>query len=400
MYVHRTTLGWLARRGVLGTGFTARRGAYAVGFGVAHALLGGAVSVARWLDRPLYPSLATTPIPPPLFVIATPRSGTTFLHHLLALDEERFVSFKLYQTLAPSILLERAIGHLQQLDQKVGLGLESLLDAIDRRMFTSWDGIHRVGLRALEEDENLFVYSLVSPALYMLFPAIRALPELVNINGLGGKAIRRLASDYRESVRRLVYLSGGQRAPLIKNVLLPSRLPVAERAFPDARYVHIVRDPREAIPSAVSLFYAMWQSHSPAIAANSPETRALAGMFLEHYRILCDEGRRQPPERWASVRFEALIEDPVRTVEGIYAGFGWQVTDRFRARLEQATADSRRFKSRHQYDLAQFGLTDDDLRAALGEHWSAARERVEPTPGSRQQGLDVARHQENGPAVV
>ena len=46
-------------------------------------------------------------MPPPVFVIATPRAGTTYLHHLLALDEERFVGFKLYQTIAPSILLER-----------------------------------------------------------------------------------------------------------------------------------------------------------------------------------------------------------------------------------------------------------------------------------------------------
>jgi hypothetical protein len=369
MYIHRSTLGWLARRGVLGTGFTAKRGAYAVGFGLAHGLLCGAVSVARQLDRVFCPEFEATPIPPPLFVIATPRSGTTFLHHLLALDEERFVSFKLYQTLAPSVLLERAIERLQELDQHAGLGLEKLLDAVDRRMFTSWEGIHRVGLRALEEDENLFVYSLVSPALYMLFPAIRELPELIDISRLEPKAIRRLASDYRESVRRLVYLAGGQRAPLIKNVLLPSRMPVARRAFPDARYVHIVRDPREAIPSAVSLFYAMWQSHSPSISPASPATRALADMFLEHYRILCAEGRQQPRDRWASMRFEQLIQDPIGAIESLYEGFGWSLSPQFRGRLQQATADSRRFKSRHHYDLARFGLSDDDLRAALGQDW-------------------------------
>ncbi len=378
MYIHRSTLGWLARRGVLGTGFTARRGAYAAGFGLTHAFLCGAVSVARWLDRVCFPAFEATPIPPPLFVIATPRSGTTFLHHLLALDEERFVSFKLYQTLAPSVLLERGIGQLQALDQRAGLGLERLLDAIDRRMFTSWEGIHRVGLRALEEDENLFVYSLVSPALYMLFPAIRELPELVDISKLEPRVIRRLASDYRESVRRLVYLSGSQRAPLIKNVLLPSRMAVARRAFPDARYVHIVRDPREAIPSAVSLFYAMWQSHSPSIGPSSPATRALADMFLEHYRILCAEGRQQPPETWATLRFETLVEDPIGAVQSIYDGFGWTISPQFRARLEQATADSRRFKSKHSYDLARFGLTDDDLRSALGEHWPAVSQRSAP----------------------
>jgi len=302
-------------------------------------------------------------------VIATPRSGTTFLHHLLALDDEHFVSFKLYQTLAPSVLLERAIGALRDLDERAGLGLGRILDAIDRRMFTAWNGIHRVGLRADEEDENLFVYSLVSPALYMLFPVIQAIPELIDLSGFPQHSLRRLAHDYRETVRRLLYVTGGEKIPLIKNVLLPSRLAVAKLAFPNARYVHIVRDPREAIPSAVSLFYAMWQTHSPTIAANSPATRALADMFLKHYRLLCDEGDKQPPESWVSVRFEALVADPVGTVSRIYDALGIPMTARFRERLEQAAADGRRFKSRHNYDLARFGLSEDDLRSALGPHW-------------------------------
>jgi omega-hydroxy-beta-dihydromenaquinone-9 sulfotransferase len=367
MYVHGKTLRWLLRSDVLRSGFTLRRGAYALGFGAAHSFLCGAVSLARWLDERCLPAFAETPIPPPLFVIATPRSGTTFLHHLLALDDEQFVTFKLYQTIAPSILLERAIGLLQELDERAGLGLTRLVDAIDRRMFTAWDGIHRVGLRAAEEDENLFVYSLVSPALYMLFPAIAALPELVDITRLGPEPVAKLARDYRESVRRLVYLSGGKRTPLIKNVFLASRMPAVKHAFPDARYVHIVRDPREAIPSAVSLFYAMWQTHSPAIGPDSPASRALADMFLEHSRILSAEGRRQPPDRWVTIRFEALIHDPAGTVAQIYDAFGLTMTPLFQLRLAQAAANAQRFKSRHDYDLARFGLTDDDLRDGLGE---------------------------------
>jgi hypothetical protein len=290
---------------------------------------------------------------------------------LLALDDEQFVSFKLYQTIAPSVVLDRAISALRAANEQAGLGLGRVLDALDKRMFTSWNGIHRVGLRADEEDENLFVYSLVSPALYMLFPAIRAIPELVDLSGFSQKSLRRLAHDYRETVRRLLFVSGGQRTALIKNVLLPSRLPVAKLAFPNARYVHIVRDPREAIPSAVSLFYAMWQTHSPAIAPDSPETRALADMFLKHYRLLCDEQHQQPAENWVTVRFESLVADPVGTVSRIYDALGLSVTPRFRQRLEQAAADGRRFKSRHSYDLARFGLTEQDLRSALGPHWDS-----------------------------
>src|SRR6478735_4846625 len=375
MYVHAKTVSWLARRGTAEGRLTLRKSLYTSGFALAHAFMCSSVSIARWLDRFLYPAFELTPVTPPVFVIATPRSGTTFLHHLLALDDEHFVSFKLYQTLAPSVLLERAIAGLRELDERAGLGLGRVLDAIDRRMFTAWNGIHRVGLRADEEDENLFVYSLVSPALYMLFPAIQAIPELVDLSSFPQKSLRRLAHDYRETVRRLLFVTGGTRTPLIKNVLLPSRLAVAKLAFPNARYIHIVRDPREAIPSAVSLFYAMWQTHSPAISADSPETRALAEMFLKHYRLLCDEKQQQPEGSWVTVRFEALVADPVGTVAAIYDALGLSVSSRFRERLEQAAADGRRFKSGHAYDLARFGLSEEDLRSALGPHWDSVTGR-------------------------
>ncbi|HEY3495504.1 MAG TPA: sulfotransferase, partial [Polyangiaceae bacterium] len=373
MYVHVRSLGWLTSRGLVKGPLSLRLTGYAFGFGLVHGLLGGTVSLARWLDGLVYPTLELAPIPAPVFVLATPRSGTTYLHQLLALDEERFASCRLYQTIVPSILLERAIDWLRGLRGPAGSVLGALVGAIDSRMFTDWDGIHRVSLSSWEEDESLFVYSLTSPALYLLFPFIREIPEFVEITRLGRRTIRRVASDYRQTVQRWVYTSGNQRTPLIKNVLLPSRLPVAARAFPDARYVHVVRDPREAIPSAVSMFHTMWQSHSPGIAADSPATRALADMFLTHYRLLCEEGRKQPPDRWIQVRYDDLIRDPIGTVERIYSAFGYSVGAEFRARLEQAAAQGRSFKSRHQYALEQFGLTEGDLREGLGEHWDGLR---------------------------
>jgi hypothetical protein len=204
-----------------------------------------------------------------------------------------------------------------------------------------------------------------------LFPFIRELPEFVEISRLGARAVRRVAEDYRETVRRWSYLEQDERTPLIKNVLLPSRLIVSDRAFPAARYVHVVRDPREAIPSAVNMFYTMWQSHSPHIPADSPATRALADMFLQHYRMLCDEGRKRPSDRWVQVRYESLIENPIATVERIYAAFGWPISAAYRARLQHAAREGRRFKTRHRYDPSKFGLSEQDLRAGLGEHWQS-----------------------------
>jgi hypothetical protein len=398
MYVHTPTLGRLVRRALFKPPFNLTRCAYAAGFGLTQSLLGVIVMVGRALDRLQYPELAELPVPAPLFVVATPRSGTTYLHHLLELDEERFFSCKLYQTIFPSIALEQGLARAAALDADTGRLFGRLVDAIDRRIFTEWDAIHRVTLRSAEEDENLFVGSLTSPAIYLLFPFIRELPEFVEITRLGGNAVRRVAEDYRETLRRWVYLEANARTPLIKNVLLPSRLAVSDRAFPEARYVHVVRDPREAIPSAMSMFHAMWQSHSPDIAANSPETRALADMFLHHYRLLCEEGRKRPPDRWAQVRYEELVADPVGAVERIYEAFGLPLSAAYRARLEHAASEARRFKSQHRYDLADYGLTEADLRAGLADFWPGATGRDEHVAVAANAGVTSA-FGEAAPAV-
>lgn len=368
MYVHTRTLRWLARPDVVRETLSVRHAAFTALMALAYGALVGTVSVARWLDTLVYPTFRRTAVPPPLFVVATPRSGTTYLHRLLSLDADRFVSFKLYQTLAPSILLDRVIDHLAKLDAETDLGLAALLDGIDKRMFTDWNEIHRVGLRAYEEDENLFVYSLATPALYLLFPTIRQLPELANIESFGQPALDRLTIDYRESVRRLVYLSGGDRIPLLKTVLLPSRLPVAEAAFPDARYVHVLRDPNQAIPSAVSMFYTMWRTHSPHLKENSPNTRALADMFVEHYMILSKQRRALPSGRCTTVHYESLVTDPVGCVERIYEAFELPFSQEFRERVRTAARAAKNFRSRHNYRLDQFGLTQADIARATDQY--------------------------------
>src|SRR6185369_15066256 len=82
----RETVAWLSRRSARPNALTLRKSLYTGGFALAHAVMCSSVSIARFLDRFFYPAFEQTPVTPPVFVIATPRSGTTFLHHLLALD--------------------------------------------------------------------------------------------------------------------------------------------------------------------------------------------------------------------------------------------------------------------------------------------------------------------------
>src|SRR3989442_15784052 len=55
-----------------------------------------------FLDGIVFPGLHRTAIRAPVFVVGHARSGTTLVHRLLAADEGRFSSFRLYEMFFPS----------------------------------------------------------------------------------------------------------------------------------------------------------------------------------------------------------------------------------------------------------------------------------------------------------
>ena len=370
MYVHLRTLAWL-RRGSRRP-LTWRRAAMIGFIALLFVPLVALLQLCRALDHLLFPGFRRTPIDRPVFIVATPRSGTTLLHHLLALDEETFVHLRLYQTVFPTLLLQRAIDLFAAVERATGLPFSAVVRAINARIFTNWEGIHDVGLDAEEEDEALWVFSLVSPATYFLFPNADGIPELRNIDSQGARVRTALARSYRATMQRLMHAAapgpgGAARTLLVKTVLIPNRLDTVREAFPDARFVRVVRDPRQAIPSATSLFYATWNGHSPEIARNDPETRGVTAMFLEHYRRLCRFADGAPPEQCLTVYFEDMVREPLREIERIYAFLGREITAAQRERLVDKLGRIDAFKSDHAYDLAEFGLSEEDLLAALGD---------------------------------
>lgn len=374
MYVHLSSLRSLARG--RGGPLTLRRLLGYGGFAALYSTMLGVVQAARAADRLIFPAYRQVPVTRPVFIVATPRSGSTFLHHLLALDEKTFTHFKLYQTVFPSVLIYRLVQAFAEVERDTDLPLSALVRAVNRRMFTNWEGIHEVGLDGEEEDECLFVYSLLTPALYLLYPFLDAVPDFKDFDALPDAQRVKIAKSYRSSLQRHLLSrglsrEGKARTMLIKNVLLPSRIHTTLEAFPDARIIHLVRDPRRAIPSAMSMFYATWQAFSPEITRTSKEARALGEMFLGHYEKLCklaDDSPAARDGRVLTVRFEDLVGRPIETVERVYGFLGNDVHPEHRAILEQKLARPEAFKSAHNYSLADFGMTDDDVLVPLGKY--------------------------------
>ena len=81
--------------------FSARRWTYVIGFSLLYWVMWLVVAFGRLLDHVFFPGFRQQALDQPVFIIAPPRSGTTLTQKLMALDEERFVHAKLYQTISP-----------------------------------------------------------------------------------------------------------------------------------------------------------------------------------------------------------------------------------------------------------------------------------------------------------
>jgi len=362
MFVKLGLLGRALKLSLFEAPFSLRRAVCVVGFLFLFVFFLIVVASGRLLDEVLCRSWRKQRVVAPVFIIATPRSGTTAMQRLLALDEANFRPLLMYEMIlgaATWIRLVRALGACAR-------PLTLLGDRLGRFLFGKWDDRHRMRLTLPEEDETIFVYTLVTEAIYLLFPYVDRLPEAGFADLLPEREQDATMRFYRTTVQRLLFAGGGDKTLLAKSTSALGRIKTLRRAFPDARFIHLVRHPAESIPSHVSVFYPTWAALSPEITKISPATRAYAGLAAAWYRHMLEEAPTIPERQYVRIMYTDFIADPEATVRRIYDHFGLTVTPTFAERLRINTKAFRRYRSAHRYSLAEYGLDDAWLEAELG----------------------------------
>jgi len=356
---------------LFGTPFRLRRWAYVLFFTGLFWLLWILVAIGRLLDHLLYPGFRRVEIREPIFIIAPPRSGTTLTQKLMSLDEERFSFVRLYQTILPSIFYYRLIKRLAGLDLRLGSPLGRLAAWAEKRFFGGWDDMHKLRFNEPEEDDGFFVYTFVTEAIYLLFPYIRELWGAGFCDDLPAQERRRVMRYYRGCLQRHLYAEGPGKTFLSKATQFSGSIDSILEEFPDARIITIARSPYRSIASHVSVFYPVWQAHSPEIAKDSPESRAYAGLAVAWFRHILEAKGRIDPQRFFWIRFSDLVRDPAATVARIYGHFGMTMSGAFKERLEAAAAREGRFRSLHEYSLEEFGLSKEWILRELDDVFEA-----------------------------
>ena len=324
------------------------------------------VAIGRALDHILYPEFRRQKIRQPVFIIAPPRSGTTFLQKLLAKNRGTFAPVLMYQTIFPSITIQKIIQSVALASRQKGGLLFDISSWIERHCFGGWDGMHKMRFAEPEEDDGYFVYTFVTEAIYLLFPFVRALWGAGFADDLPPRQRRRLMRYYRSCLQRHLYLNGPEKILLSKATQLSGSIDSLKLEFPDARIVNILRNPVESIPSHISVFYTVWNWVDPSIGKKSRESLEYAELAAAWFLHLEKNDITSRSENYLRIFYTDLVRHPDRAARSIYRHFGIPLTPSATRRIQKEAKRALEYKSSHQYTLEEYGLSSAWIKREVG----------------------------------
>jgi omega-hydroxy-beta-dihydromenaquinone-9 sulfotransferase len=324
-------------------------------------------AICFFLDPIVFRRLRDVEVTAPVFITGHARSGTTLLHRLMSMAPGRFSVFRLYEMFLPSLIEKKILRALGSVDRRLlGSRIEAaVLRAEQRSTLSEAQDMHRTGLLQPEEDDFVLTCSLASGFWIVLAPYMREL-DFYYVDERSPRARRRLMSFYKECVRRQLYLNGADRTHLSKNPTFTGRIESLIETFPDARFVVLMRDPRETIPSLLKLLQRTWHGGGWDDEAIDGSIRVLAEQSFHTYRYPLEVLDRHPDVPRAIVDYRDLVASPKRTIAEVYARLGLEMTPSFERVLDDEEQRDVHEKT-YTYSLEEFGLRDDEIRTRLAD---------------------------------
>lgn len=288
----------------------------------------------------------------PVFILGHWRSGTTLLHNLMALDPQ-FAAPNLFQTMMPH-------GFMLTEGWQAPLWKRFVPETrlIDNMPF---------GTELPQEDEfALAILTRKSPYMGHSFPRRWAYyMRYLDFAGVDDSERRRWKSAFMDYLRKIAVLREG-RTLLLKSPPHTARIPLLLEMFPDARFVHIHRNPYRVYQSSLH----MLTEGLPLAKMQSGELPAPEDFVIDRYNRLYDayfDARNAlPDDRIVEIRFEDLAQDPVTTIGNLYRRLGFDGFDATRPALE---AEAGRLRDYAQNRYA--GVTGETQRR-IAREWARA----------------------------
>jgi hypothetical protein len=265
---------------------------------------------ARLLFKIIYdPKIAKKQIiRPPIFIIGHWRSGTTFLHELLGKDPHLcYVS--LWHTLLPNsfLIFEPSKKYLSRFLPK-----QRPMDAMD----VDIDGPY-------EEEAGMAVLDRWSFFHCFHFPknARNQYNKSVHFEGLSDYDKINWKKNYLKFLKTITYANNGKQL-ILKNPSNTARISTLLEIFPNARFIHIYRNPYKVYFSTLKMRTRVLDK----LALQKTTDKEIQNHVFEDYIKLMNSYFEHkdliPKGHLVEIRYEDFVKDPLGKTNYIYEKLG------------------------------------------------------------------------------
>jgi len=322
--------------------------------GAVIGALANRLKTTAYLEQ--HPELLKRPIERPVFVFGIPRTGTTLLSNLLAADPARRSPLT------------------WEIDDPVPPPTKETLYT-DPRALAKLE-MERKMLAARPDAGKYYRNSAIYPNECMFF--INSDFKALMWEGRGKLPNYRdwlfqadLTSTYQYHKRFLQVLQANVSG--IWNLKQPSHglwIETLLKIYPDARLVWAHRDPLTATGSFCSLMKMGSQSFGLP-----PDLEWLGTNYpwqaVQHADRIMDARAKLGHDRIIDVHYADLMRNPLPTMRKLYESLGDEFTAQAESGMTAWLADNPQDKfGKHEYKLAQFGLTPDKVRGMFERYLS------------------------------
>ena len=299
-------------------------------------------------------SVAKAKIESPLFILGHWRTGTTHLHNLLAQDTDQFAYSNTYQVVNPHTFLCTEETNTRRFARLVP----------PKRPMDNM----ALSFQAPQEDE--FAPCLMSlRSLYLGISFARReqhYSRYLTFRDVPRVELEEWKTAFTWFLKKLTFKY--HRPLVLKSPPHTARIRQLLEMFPDARFVHIHRNPYTVFQSFRHYFdTATWYSY-----LQRPDVTGIDDRILRRYNVLFDaffaERNLIPEGRFHEIAFESLERDPMGEMEELYQKLDLAGFDQLRPKLQ------RYVDSLSNYRKNQFVELDPLMRRKVATAWERSFE--------------------------
>ncbi len=253
---------------------------------------------------------------PPVFILGHWRSGTTHLHNLLCEDADA-AYVTTYQSVFP--------------DQSLAAGAKFLFKNIMRMIMPLKRAGDNIKLSIDYPQEEEFTLGARNPAsfyYYWYFPELikEFYDQYLTFEASDEQLRTTFIRDYKRVINKAILYTGKERF-FSKNPVNTARIPMLLEMYPDAKFIHIHRNPVNVILSTRHFFSHMM----PGLSLHKIDyDKVNADIYSIYKRMMGDYFKTReliPEGNLIEVKYESLIANTMEEMKKIYDAFGFEGFD-------------------------------------------------------------------------